>query len=71
MILNKLIEWLHKSVGLNPEVQGRLFSSIIIVFALWCLHRLILRMALRRIKDFPARYRWEKTSAYIAAFLGI
>jgi small-conductance mechanosensitive channel len=71
MILSKLTEWLHKSIGLDPEVQGRLISSIIIVFALWCLHRLILRIALPRIKDFPARYRWKKTSAYIAAFLGI
>ena len=71
MILSKLTEWLHKSIGLDPEVQGRLFSSIIIVFALWCLHRLILRIVLPRIKDFPPRYRWKKTSAYITAFLGI
>jgi hypothetical protein len=57
MILNILTEWLHKLIGLDLEVQGRPFSSIIIVFALWCLHRLILRIVLPRI---IVPYRKEK-----------
>jgi small-conductance mechanosensitive channel len=70
-MLSKLTEYFHKSIGLSPEIQSKLFTSIIFVLVLWLLHRLISRIALPRIKELPNRYRWKKTSSYIAAFLGI
>jgi small-conductance mechanosensitive channel len=70
-MLSKLTEYFHKSIGLSPEIQSKLLTSIIIVLVLWFLHRLISRIALPRIKELPNRYRWKKISSYIAAFLGI
>jgi small-conductance mechanosensitive channel len=70
-MLSKLTEWFHKLHGLSPEIQSKLFTSIIIVFVLWVIHRLVLKFVLPRIKALPNRYRWKKTSSYIAAAMGI
>jgi small-conductance mechanosensitive channel len=70
-MLIKLTEYFHKSLGLSPEIQSKFFTSIIFILVLWFLHRLILRIVLPRIKELSNRYRWKKTSGYVAAFLGI
>jgi small-conductance mechanosensitive channel len=70
-MLSKLTEWFHKSAGLSPEIQRKLFTSIVIILILWFVHRLILRIVLPRIKELSNRYRWKKTSSYIAAAVGI
>jgi small-conductance mechanosensitive channel len=71
VIPRQLTEWLHKSIGLSPQIQDKLLLSIIIILVIWFLHRVFLRIALPRIKELSSRYRWKKTSSYIAAFLGI
>jgi small-conductance mechanosensitive channel len=70
-MLSTLTEWFHRSAGLSPEIQRKLFTSIVIILILWFVHRLILRIVLPRIKGLPDRYRWKKTSGYIAAAVGI
>ena len=63
-------EWVRWTMGLSPELQTKLLQSVIAVFLLWLLHRLIMRIQARRNDDPSVLYRWRKTSSNIAFFLG-
>lgn len=69
--MSKISEWLHNLTGLSPLVQDRIFASLFIIFVLWLLRFLTLRIIWERSEDVQVRYRWQKTSVYIAAVLGI
>jgi small-conductance mechanosensitive channel len=69
--MEKLIEWLQKTTGLGPDLQARLLTTIAIIFLLWLLRTLIVKVAFRRITDVRVRYQWRKTSAYLAFVFGL
>jgi len=69
--MNTFIEWLRKVMGLNPELQEKLWVSFLIVFVLWLLRKLLLSLVLPRIEDLRTRYQWRKISNYIAAVIGM
>ncbi len=58
-------------VGLNPNVQTRIFSSLIIVLLLWIARWVVLQFVWRKTEDVQTRYRWQKFTAYAAVFLGL
>lgn len=66
MSLDKLTIWLQRTLGLSPEIQGKFLLSLLTVIILLLLRRLILRIVFQRFEDVRVRYRWRKTSAYIA-----
>jgi small-conductance mechanosensitive channel len=66
MRMNQLTEWLQKAMGLGPDIQGKLLISILTILVMLALRRLILGIAFQRIEDVLVRYRWRKSSAYIA-----
>jgi len=66
MKIDHLTEWIHRSVGLSPETQSMVLISIVTIFIVLVLRRLILRVLFRSFEDVRIRYRWRKTSAYIA-----
>jgi small-conductance mechanosensitive channel len=67
MRINQLTEWLQKAMGLSPEIQAKLLISILTILVVLFLRRLILRILFQRIEDVLLRYRWRKSSAYIAS----
>lgn len=69
MNMNQWTEWIYKTVGLPPEIQGKLFISLFTIFILLLLRGLILRIAFKRFEDVRVRYRWRKTSAYLTFIL--
>jgi small-conductance mechanosensitive channel len=68
--MNALSSWLERSLGLSPVTQGRVFTSLAVVAILWLLRRLVLSVVWRRVEDVRVRYRWQKTTSYIAVPLG-
>jgi small-conductance mechanosensitive channel len=66
MKMDHLTEWIHRSIGLSPEMQSRILISILTIFIVLVLRRLILRLIFKKFEDVRVRYRWRKTSAYIA-----
>src|SRR4030042_2483315 len=66
MKIDHLTEWIHRSMGLSPEIQSMVLISIVTIFIVLVLRRLILRVLFQRFEDVRIRYRWRKTSAYIA-----
>jgi small-conductance mechanosensitive channel len=53
-------------MGLSPEIQSMVLISIVTIFIVLVLRRVILRVLFQRFEDVRIRYRWRKTSAYIA-----
>jgi small-conductance mechanosensitive channel len=58
--------WIHRAMGLSPGLQGQILISIVTIFIVLVLRRLILRFVFQRFEDVRIRYRWRKSSAYIA-----
>ena len=69
--MERLFEWLQNITGLSPEIQNRIFISILIIFILWLLRFVLLRIVWTRTDNVNVRYRWQKTSVYIIAAIGI
>ena len=66
-----MIDWLQAHLGINPELQMRLFATLGTVAGLWVLHKLILAVVYRRVRDPWSRYRWRKTLTYVFMAAGI
>jgi small-conductance mechanosensitive channel len=62
-------DWLPQ-LGLSPDLQRRLLTTLIIVAGLLLLRRVSLGIVYRRVRDPWARYRWRKGSTYVAVGLG-
>ena len=66
-----MIDWLQTHLGINPELQMRLFATLGTVAGLWVLHKLILAVVYRRVRDPWSRYRWRKSLTYVFMAAGI
>ncbi len=66
-----MIDWLQTHLGLRPELQGRLLSTLATVLGLWLLHRIVLAVVYRRVRDPWSRYRWRKGLTYVLVAAGV
>ncbi|GMV04740.1 MAG: hypothetical protein AMXMBFR53_10200 [Gemmatimonadota bacterium] len=57
--------------GLGVEIQAKLLVSLLVVLLLVFARRGLLRFVDGRLDDPSARYRWSKTSSYVAFLLGL
>jgi small-conductance mechanosensitive channel len=62
--------WLERTMGINPEFQSKIITSVVIIFVLWLIRQIILRIYFRKNQDLRTQYRWRKTSVYIAFTIG-
>jgi small-conductance mechanosensitive channel len=66
-----MIKWWETMVGLSPETQAKLLTSLLTILALYFIRRIILKYVWRHFSDVRGRYQWQKTSGYVAVALGI
>jgi small-conductance mechanosensitive channel len=71
MKIDHLTDWIHRSMGLSPKIQSMVLISIVTILIVLVLRQLILRIVSKKFEDVRVRYRWRKTSAYIAFLLAI
>lgn len=64
-----MFDWLAP-LGLSPELQRRLLTTLATVAGLWLLRRVWLALVYRRVRDPWARYRWRKGTMYAAVGVG-
>lgn len=57
--------------GLDPNTAAKLIDTLAILLILGVLRLLAVYLVNRRTEDATLRYRWRKTSAYVAGVLGI
>ena len=69
--MKNLMDWVQKALGLSPEVQVKMFASLIIGLILWILYSLVVKIVSRKTENVRTRYSWRKTSGYIFIVLGI
>lgn len=65
------VKWIERTLGLSPEVQIKIFASLIIALILRILYSLIIKIVWRRTENVRTRYNWRKSSGYIAIVLGV
>jgi len=63
--------WLHAYLGIDPAAQQKLLISLLIVVALWVIHRLLLNSVVQHIKDLERRYQWQKALGYTFTTFGV
>lgn len=63
-------DWLQIR-GLSPDLQSKLFLTVMTVAVLWAGRRIVLGIAYRRATDPWTRYRWRKAVTYVSLTLGI
>ena len=70
--MNKLdiTSWFEKTLGFSPELQGKIVTSVVIIFVLWLIRQIILRIYFRKKVDIRTQYRWRKSTVYIAFTIG-
>jgi len=69
--MNNLAEWIQEVLGLSPEVQIKIFASLVIALVLRIVYSLIIKVVRRRTENVRIRYGWRKTLGYIIIILGI
>jgi len=67
--MSNLFERLQEITGLSPELQKKLFGSLIIVLILWIIRILIIRIVWRRTEIIRIRYQWRRTTNYFFVVL--
>lgn len=69
--MDKLTDWIKEFTGLSPEIQGKIFTSLIVIIILWLIRIIVIRMVLRKTDDPYSRYRWRKTTIYSVVVMGL
>jgi len=69
--METLINWIHKTIGLKPEIQTKIFSSLLIILILWIFYSLIIKIVWRRTENARIRYNWRKTLGYVVILFGV
>lgn len=71
MNLEGITEWIQEWLGIGPATQAKLLYSIIAILIIWILRAITVRTAFKQTEELRTRYRWQKTSGYIAVFIGL
>src|SRR3989442_3421304 len=66
-----MTDWLQTRLGISPELQMRLLATLATIIGLWLMHRIVLGLVYRRVRDPWGRYRWRKGLTYLVVAAGI
>lgn len=64
-------EFITNNLGISSDLQGRIFSSLLIILLLWLVRFLLLKFTKRRAKDVRILYSWRKAITYSTVILSI
>ena len=62
-------EFIKNYLGLTPDIQYKIFESLLLFFLIIGIQRIIRKFWLSKIEDIKVRYQWQKISLYLAVFL--
>jgi len=64
-----MTNWLDKTLGLSPDVQINMLTSLVILFVIIFIRFLLVKFVVHKIEDLNQRYQWRKFSLYISVFI--
>jgi len=67
--LSAVMGWIDGVTGLSLASQGKIFTSLLAVFLVYLLRRIVLRVVDRRVEESRLLYQWSKTSSQVAFVL--
>jgi small-conductance mechanosensitive channel len=70
-MISDLTQKLQQTIGVGAEAQIDVILTLLVVLFLWLIRKLVLRAVLRKTDGVHTRYRWRKSTAYIAFFIGL
>jgi small-conductance mechanosensitive channel len=68
-LITQIRDWINATLGIPGTYQLKIIGSIVLVLLVVLVRYLILRFSYRRYDDVRIRYRWRKTSTYVASVL--
>ena len=66
-----VVTWLQPILELDPTLEVKLLSSLIILALLWLLRFLAVQMIDRRVQEMQARHVWHKALTYLTGLLAL
>lgn len=60
-------DWVRELLDVSPETAHRLLLSLAVLVTVFVVRWIVLALVYRRREDVKSRYRWKKTSQYVAA----
>ena len=69
--MQNFILWLEESLGLNPDMQLRIFETVVTIILLWALNRIFNYLVNRSVKNIEYRYQWQKAISYLLSLSGL
>lgn len=69
--MNNMLEIIRDVTGISPEVQTKIYLSIIIFFVLGLTRVVVLKVVWRRTEEVRTRYTWKKSMTYILSIIGL
>ena len=69
--MKDLTKWIKDLTGIPPEIQEKIFASLIAITVIWLLHKVIIMILSRWKLDEQGRYRWRKNLNYASYILAI
>ena len=62
---------IQQSLGISPELQGKLLNTLVIIIVWMILDRLIKKIIFDKIDDLTFRYQWQKIVKYLTVLVVI
>lgn len=66
-----MTEFIHEWLGINPELQIKIFNTVITFTVAWIVQRLLIKFVIDNLKDVRHHYLWGKWIKYFIAFFVI
>jgi len=71
LYITDLLERFAAISGLDPHYVIQFANSVLVMFLLWAIRFITLRVVARRTEDVRIRYSWRKGTTYVAVTVGI
>jgi len=68
--LNNLASKFQEYIRNSPGMTHQVVLSLVVIFALWLIRFIAIRIINRRLPDSKIQYKWRKNLTYISVFLG-
>lgn len=71
MSFQEFTDYLAGLVNLSSNVTVQFIKTLAIIFVLWLIRFIAVRVVNKRVENTKAQYKWRKNLTYVAVFLGI
>ena len=69
--MNQITEFIQQKLGIDPEIQTKIFYSILIILILGAIRFLILKLVWRFTEEPKSRYQWKRSVSFVVGTLTV